>query len=50
MGIIELASFRVLEQFEIDFVENIAESIAMTIENILNTIESSYGDSEGSSQ
>ena len=36
-GVIELASFRILENYEIDFIENIAESVAMTIENILNT-------------
>ena len=36
-GVLELASFRVLEPYEITFVENVAESIAMTIENILNT-------------
>ncbi len=36
-GIIELASFQKFEEYEIDFVEKIAESLAMTIENIRNS-------------
>lgn len=36
-GIIEIASFQEFQKFEIDFVEKIAESVAMTIENIINS-------------
>ncbi|MGE0076299.1 MAG: GAF domain-containing protein [Bacteroidales bacterium] len=31
LGVIEMASFKVLEKFEVDFIEEIAESIASTI-------------------
>ncbi|MCF8392203.1 MAG: GAF domain-containing protein, partial [Bacteroidales bacterium] len=40
-GIIELASFQEFKDFEIDFVEKVAESTAMTIENINNSIRTS---------
>jgi PAS domain S-box-containing protein len=36
-GIIEIASFSPLAKYEIEFVEQIAEIIAMTLENIINT-------------
>lgn len=36
-GIIELSSFKTFKEDEIDFAEKIAESVAMTIENILNS-------------
>jgi PAS domain S-box-containing protein len=38
-GVIELASFRVLQKFEIDFVEKTAESIASTISTVKNNIQ-----------
>ena len=40
-GILEFASFKVLEQFEIDFLEKIAESIAATIINMKTNIRTS---------
>jgi PAS domain S-box-containing protein len=38
-GIIEIASFQPFEKFEIDFLEKVAESIAMTLENIQNSLK-----------
>jgi PAS domain S-box-containing protein len=38
-GVIELASFQVLEQFEIELVEKSAESIASTIATVKNNIQ-----------
>ncbi|MDR2928877.1 MAG: PAS domain S-box protein [Cytophagaceae bacterium] len=38
-GVIELASFRVLQKFEIEFVERTAESIASTISTVKNNIQ-----------
>ena len=40
-GIIEIASFEVFNKFEIDFIEKVAESIAMTLENIQNSLKTS---------
>ncbi len=36
-GILEIASFREIKNYEIEFVEQVAEIIAMTLENILNS-------------
>ncbi len=34
MGVLEIASFKILEQFEIDFAQDISHSIASTIESV----------------
>jgi len=38
-GVIELASFQVLQKFEIEFIEKTAESIASTISTVTNNIQ-----------
>ena len=38
-GVIELASFQVLQKFEIEFIEKTAESIASTISTVRNNIQ-----------
>ena len=38
-GVIEMATFQVLQEFEIEFVEKTAESIALTISSVQNNIQ-----------
>ncbi len=36
-GMLEIASFEAMDSYEIDFVEQVAEIVAMTLENIINS-------------
>ncbi|MBI9061143.1 MAG: PAS domain S-box protein [Marinilabiliaceae bacterium] len=38
-GVIEMATFQILQEFEIEFVEKTAESIALTISSVQNNIQ-----------
>lgn len=41
-GVIELASFRLLEPYEREFIEDVAESIAVTISSVRSNMQTAY--------